>query len=187
MSKQARVTSIDAIREFKAALEVYQETVADCLDSLAIEVRRGLDWFQSDRMSYWPAQVRESSDCLTEAQNALERKQLTFGTNERPSATEEKQAVENAKRRRQYCEQRLANSKRWLRVISHDAEEFKGLIAKVNNLTTSDLPQAIATLERLASALDKYTRVQIPNRTSSGSTESSPLTAPEPKTNGENE
>lgn len=180
MGKKAQVTSISAIRDFKAALQTYQEALSDCLDSLGIEVRRGLSWIESDRMSYWPVQVRQSSDALTEAKNSLERKRLTLSGNDRPSCTEEKKAVEVAKNRLRYCEERLANSKYWLRIISHDAEEFQGLIAKVSHLTESDIPRAIAKLEQLATALDKYTQIQTNTRSTTKQNASSNSNEPQP-------
>jgi hypothetical protein len=167
--KTARVTSIEAIRTFQAALRKYQETLKDCLSLLSVEIDRAIQWIESDRMLYWPHQVRESSDALTEALNNLERKRLCIDSSDRPSCYDEKKAVERAKRRHQYCEQRLANAKRWLHVLRHDSEEFQGLIAKLGHFVENDLPRAIAKLDQFSVALEKYAATaQIPTAKEKG-------------------
>ena len=156
MNRTARVTSIEAVRAFKAALEKYQKALSDSLSSLSTETNRAVEWLEADRMAYWPNEVRDSSDELAEAKNALARKELSIGSDEKRSAYEEKKAVQKAKERQRYCQQRYNNTKHWLRIVGHDVDEFQGLLGSIGHFSESDLPKAIAKLEQLASALEKY-------------------------------
>ena len=158
MSRQADVNSIDSLRRFRLALQQYGETVQDVVTTLQCELQRAVDWFEQDRMSFWPAEVRRSNDRLVEALNQLEMKQLAVDRSDAPSCYDEKKAVENAKRRLRYAEERVQRTRHWLRVVKHEADEFKALLAKLGHLSESDLPRAAAALERMTQALDRYAK-----------------------------
>ena len=166
MNRTARVTSIEAVRAFKAALQKYQRAMSDSLSSMSAETNRAVEWLQSDMMAYWPNQVRDSSDELAEAKNALARKELSLGSDDKRSAYEEKKAVQQAKERHRYCQQRYNNTKHWLRIVGHDAEELQGMLGSVGHFAETDLPKAIAKLEQLATALEKYASLKSPSEKS---------------------
>jgi hypothetical protein len=157
MSHGAHVTSIDALRWFKAALQEYADVLQDTLATMQVEVQRGLDWFELDRMSYWPAEVRKAQERLVEAQNRLERKRLSFDPSDSPSCHEEEQAVRRARQRLRFAEQKVVISRSWLRRVRHDVDDFRNLLAKLHHLGDSDLPRAIAILTRMIRSLEKYT------------------------------
>jgi hypothetical protein len=58
MSRSAKVTSVEALQAFRGSLQKYQADVRDALVQLTIEVRRGLDWIENDRLQYWRRQYR---------------------------------------------------------------------------------------------------------------------------------
>ncbi len=158
MNRQADVNSIDSIRRFHLALQSYGETVQDAISTLQCELQRAVDWFEQDRMSFWPAEVRKANDQLAQARSQLEMKQLAIDRSNAPSCYDEKKAVERARRRLRYAEERVQKTRHWLRIVKHEADEFKGMLAKVGHLSDSDLPRAAAALERMTHALDRYAR-----------------------------
>lgn len=162
MNRQADVASIDSLRRFQASLQSYGETVQDVVAVMQCEVQRAVEWLEQDRMVYWPAQVRKATDQLNEAKNRLEMKQLTIDQSKPPSCYEEKKAVEVARRRLRYAEDRVQSTRHWLRVVKHEVEEFRGLLSKVQSLPDHDIPKAAAILGRMAQALDKYARQSSP-------------------------
>lgn len=166
MSGSAQVTSIDALRRFRSELIRYVETLQSCLDSLKSESNRGLDWVESDRLSYWPAQVRMAGEALVEAQNRLQAKQVTIRPEDRPPCTEEKKAVQLAKQRKAFTERQYANTRRWLPVVRHETEEFRGMLGKIANMVDCDLPKAIAVLQKMIEALDKYAESSVQSKSS---------------------
>lgn len=155
---QVQVDSIDVLRRFQAALREYAEAVQDVYGTLTLETQRTVDWVDHDRMSYWPAETRRATDQLTESLNALERKHVTVDRRDPPSCTEEKMAVAAARRRLREVEEKVAAVRRWSPLVKHQADEYRGVLAKLSHLVETDLPQAIAALERMATALEKYTK-----------------------------
>lgn len=155
---QVQVDSIAALRRFQAALREYAEAVQDVYGTLTLETQRTVDWVDHDRLAFWPAETRRATDRLTEALNALERKQVTVDRSDPPSCTEEKMAVAAARQRLREAEAKVASVRRWVPLVKHQADEYRGVLAKLSHLVETDLPQAIAALERMASALEKYTQ-----------------------------
>jgi hypothetical protein len=157
MSRQVDVSSISALRRFQAALRAYAETVQDVLAGLQTESQRSLDWVEARRLSYWPRQLQAAGEGLTAALNRLEMKQLTLDGRDAPSCTEERQDVHRARERLRYSEEQLSRIRQLAPRVQHQADEYQGVLAKLAQLIEGDVPRAIATLDRMATALEKYT------------------------------
>lgn len=162
MSRQAQVASIEALRSFRAALQEYNEIVREALISLQTEVQRGRDWCECDRMPYWQAEVHTAQEALVEALNRLERKRLSFDPNDTPSCHEEEAAVQRIRHRLRYAEGKVQVTRRWLQRIRYETDQFRNLLAKLQDLADNELPRAVAALGRRLQALDKYTQTPPP-------------------------
>lgn len=156
MNRQVNVASVAALRRFQAALRDYAESVQEVLATLVLETQHSVDWVETDRMAHWPSEVRRASDALIESLNRLERKQLTVDRGDPPSCTEEKEAVQVSRQRLRMCEEKVAATRRWNHKIHHQADEYRGVSAKLSYIAETQLPQASSTLDRMASALEKY-------------------------------
>jgi hypothetical protein len=156
MARAADVKSVHAVRAFKKDLIDFQNVLRQTLELLLNDVRRGIEWLESDRARYWPAQIRRASDAMSEARVNLERCLLATREDQRRSCTDEKKVLERAHRRLAYAEQKVRVTKHWLRVVRHEADEFHSRLARLQHMAEHDLPRGIAQLERLARALDKY-------------------------------
>ena len=99
MGRAADVKSVSAVRAFKADLLEFQSALRQTLEVLLADVHRGVEWLESDRTAYWPAQVRRASDAVSEARINLERCMLAAQSDERRSCYDEKKAFERAKQR----------------------------------------------------------------------------------------
>lgn len=153
----ANVKSIESIRHFRADLQDYRDSVRQSLDILTTEISRAIDYFESDRSAYWPAQERMASDQLSEARTNLGRCQMTTRDGQQRSCVEEKKAFQKAKDRLQLAREKVKATKKWLQIVQHEADQFKSRLAQLSYLADTDLPHAIALLERLANRLDRYT------------------------------
>jgi hypothetical protein len=40
--------------------------------------------------------------------------------------------------------------------VQHQADEYRGILAKLSQLVETDIPRAVAALDRMASSLEKY-------------------------------
>jgi len=171
VKKSANITSTDAVRFFKAALQQYEADVRDAITQLLLETRRAVEWVEHDRAQYWPRQFRRASDAVVEARNALERAESAIRPEDKRSSYEHKLAFEKAKRRLRMTEQKIRAVRKWRVEVNHEVDEFEGRLARLTNFLDSDFPRAIATLQRMAAALDKYTERAAPTEAGSASIE----------------
>ena len=156
MAKAAHVTSIDEVRFFKAALAEFEASIRDALTQLSLEIRREIDWLEHDRSKYWPREARRASDRVSEARIALERCELAIDPDDRRGCYDEKKALQKAKQRLRLCEEKIPLVHKWVLKVKHEADEFSMQTAKMTHTLDADLPKAVASLSRMAKALEKY-------------------------------
>src|SRR5258708_38636071 len=75
MRTPARVTSVDALGDFRAALDAFRADALDALTALDLEVRRTFDWL-ADQRRFWQKTRRECPDAPTRARAELAPKQM---------------------------------------------------------------------------------------------------------------
>ena len=155
MRPPARVTSIDLLRDWLAALATFRADAQDALTTAALEVRRTFDWLE-DRKKTWSKAVRERYDEVTQAKSALSRKQWVLPGDRQPDITEEIKALRLAQRRLAEAEDKVACTRRWAPALARAVEEFEGPIRKLADLLEGDLPKAGGLLERLIADLEAY-------------------------------
>ena len=186
MTPPVQVTSIDALRHFKLALEEFQAESRDAVTQLLLEMRRGVDWIEHDRTRYWPRAMQQASDAVIEARNNLERAELSFRPEDKRSCYEQKIALEKAKRRLRLTEEKVRAVRRWRVEVHREADKFHGGLSKLANSLDMDLPRALAALERMAVALDRYTERSAPVESPGGAETASPAAlGPTPAGDGE--
>jgi hypothetical protein len=159
MAQSANVTSIDAIRLIRLALQTFQSEAENALMQLELEGRRPSSWIE-ERGNYWVREARKASDKQSECRIALDRAEMTTSAEESKYAYDERKALEKAKNRLRLCEEKIQKVKRWRSVIHKEVEEFESQVAKLERFFDFDLVQAIAQLGRMAESLDKYVQLQ---------------------------
>ena len=157
MSGAANLTSIETIRLLKVAVQEFEFDVREAITQLLLEVRRELDWIENDRGRYWPREFQRASDGVAEARHELERREMALRAEDKRSCYEAKLALDAAKRRMRLTEQKLRAVRRWRVAVHRETDQFEGRMARLNDFLDSELQRALATLDRLASALDRYT------------------------------
>lgn len=162
MSGSAHITSTDAVREFRAALQEYEADVRDAIDQLLLELRRSLDWVEHDRARYWPAEARRASDGVVQARQDLERCEMAIRAEDRRSCYEQRMALEKAKQRLRLCEHKVRAVRRWRVSVEKEADSLHGRMLKLTDFLDTEFPRALAALQRMATALEKYTERTMP-------------------------
>jgi hypothetical protein len=178
--RAANLTSTEAIRTLKIALQQFAESARKALVQFELESRRPLDWIEHDRTLYWPRQMHLASDALNEARMALARCELTINEDDRRSCYDERKALEKAKRRLRLTEEKIDAVRRWRVLVRKEVEEFQTQIAKLNWYLDSDFLRGIAALQRMGQALDEYTSRLGP---SAAPTSPAATDSPKPSTN----
>lgn len=160
MSGTANVRSIDALKDFRAALLVFSQQVNDALITMQDQTMHALDWVENDRPRYWRQSVLDSHDLIAAKRVELEQAMLRkSGFDHRPSLIEEKEALAAAKRRLAYCQQKVQIVKQTGIELRHESDEFVGRMSQLLRLVETDLPKMVAMLEHMVLALEKYSEV----------------------------
>ena len=190
MKPGADVNSIDALRAFRAELVRYLHDLAATLEMLNIQSNRANDWIESDRARYWPRQIKRAEDALVEARNALLRCKMASVEGQNKSCVDEKKTVERWVKRLRYCEQTVRDLSGWRQKMRHQTDEFTTRISRLATYAENDLPKAIASLDRMIKALEKYTQTATPSsypaaRQSESSAQSTPSSSANPVDNAD--
>ncbi len=162
MTDSANVTSLDAIRKFRQSLLRFAEEASDAVVGLQMEVTRALEWLEHDRPHYWKAQIRKCQEQVSQARAELERAKTKQVAGHRPSCYEEKKALELAKRRLEYAQQKLEAVKRWTVLVRDEINEYRGRLGPMERCLETDLPRIVALVEKQIAALEAYLQVQAP-------------------------
>jgi hypothetical protein len=96
---------------------------------------------------------------------------MALRAEDKRSCYEAKLALEAAKRRMRLCETKSRAVRKWIVTVHREADQFEGRLARLNDYLDTDIPRALATLERMAAALDRYTEMRRPQERSSGTTD----------------
>lgn len=156
MKPAAHVQSLEAILLFRQVLAEYQSELREAATALSLELQRAMDWIEHDRPRYWNAQFQQASERLTEARGELERCETSIRPEDRPSCLVQKKAYERAKRRLRLTEEKQRLVRHWRIALQQEAQGFRSRLAKIRDVADTDLPRALAALDRIIAALERY-------------------------------
>lgn len=156
MSTHANVRSLDAVQNFRPALARFEEDAGSALAALRMEVHRTIDWFEHDCPAYWQQQIRKSFDLVAECRTQLARKQMMKVAGRTPDCTDEKLALQRAKRRLEMAQEKLEIVRKWAIKVRRASDEFMSQLSELDRTVTSDMPRMIAHLDRIVTALEEY-------------------------------
>lgn len=168
MSGPAYVQNTEAIERLKGSLAKFSHQVGEGLTELEAEMRRMLDWLEHDRPRYWKNAVREAWDGVAQAKQNLQRCLMYPIGDERPSCTEERDALKQAEAHLAYCEQKVERLKAWCRELRHELFEYEGRVTQLKEVTEVDVPQAMATLGKILDRIAEYQLLQASRSESRG-------------------
>jgi len=159
MAERARVHAIEAVSGFRPALVQFVEECRAALVSAEADAGRTASRIQSVQHPYWKKQIRVRTDELNRARSELVMKQAMNDPDEARSTVEERKAVEKAKRRVAEAEEKVRACKHWVRVLNKEQSKFRSEVAALKRVLDMDMPRAIAELDRMALALEEYTKL----------------------------
>lgn len=184
MTTAARVTSIDAVREFRAALLSFLHDARDALLSVELENRRALEWMTEGQPNHWQNEIRRGEDAVQRAKDDLHRCRASpLPGGDTPSCMEEKKTLERAQQRLAHAREKAEATRRWARTVQHEIIEYTGRANQLHGALDADLPAAVAFLDRALASLDAYaSSVPAPERAASTAGEPPTLPVEELKT-----
>lgn len=161
MSQFAHVTSLDVLRDFKAALAEFAEQANQALSEAQSDVQRTIWWIQNDRHAHWQREIKKRTDKVAQAKAELFKKQLE-SNDARTSAVVERKNLQKAQNALEEAEEKLRRVKKWHQVLERELMLFKAGCAQVSGAVQGDLPMALGRMDRMIDSLEAYVRLAAP-------------------------
>lgn len=170
MPERAKVSSLEAVENFRARLIVYRDKARRVLDEVTDETIRTRVWLESDCPNRMEAELRRLNRELERRQQELFSAQIAILQD---ASAVQQMAVVKARRAIREAEAKLQVIKGWKRQFDHQVEPLARQAEKLSHTLSHDLGHAIASLAETIKTLSEYAEISM-----------SP--APAPKTSEEN-
>ena len=163
MSQQADVKSIETLAFVRSAFAAFAHESGQALSEIEIQGQRAVEWICVDRAAHWKAEIRRMTDLVNKAIKDLEhcRTFKKVGDNT-PSCIEEKKALEKARQKLAWAEQKAEAVRRWTPVVQQQFRETCVRLVRFRDVIDVDCPRAMAQLEKMLRSLEAYTQVSSP-------------------------
>jgi len=164
MRQEARVNSVVALKEFRAALAKFAETASAALDEVHSDIQRTQSWLLEDRRRHWKNQVRLRQERYVQAKLALKRKGIfdLALAGARTSAIDEKKALAIAERQLREAERREARTRSWILQLEKELSDYRAATQGLSGAIDTDIPNARARLEKMVESLEAYVALAPP-------------------------
>ncbi len=152
----------DVIRDFRAHLARFLHAAATALGGSGGELHRVRDWLWNVQRPYWQNQLRHRHEAYAAARRTwmdaeIEVRQAASSRGpRRQDATDERFAMERARRARDQAEKRCTTVRYWLARLDRDGAPLAHTCQGHDLALARAGAQALAQLERLAGHIDAY-------------------------------
>lgn len=163
MSRAARVTSIDAVRELREALSEFGKDAREHLAAADATLRRTSDWL-NERLKHWQRELRVRQEEMSRAKSELYRREQMKKQGIAPGTAEQDKAFRIAQARAKEAEDKIKNCRRWQPQWQHAMNEYQGAIRSLQNALNLNLVHALNMLENKLAALEAYLATEPPAR-----------------------
>lgn len=161
MSESAQVSSIDALRQFRAKLCEFGVNALESLAAVEMEIRHVEAWL-AQQVKNWQLQIRDRGEDVARAKAALIRHKWGSKDGKGVGTTEVEMEVKLAKRRLEEAEAKIEVTRRWQRQLPKAVHEYEGPARQLTGYLEADLKQVLAMLDRMTTALEAYTAIAAP-------------------------
>jgi hypothetical protein len=155
MQPPAHVTSLDLLRDFRAALATFRADAQDALAAVELDIRKACDWLAEQRQ-FWQRQVREWQDRVTQAKSELNQRQMVLPGERVPDCTQQIKALRLAQQRLAHAEEQVERARRWEPALRQAVDEYQGPARQLGAMLDADVPRSAALLDRLLASLEAY-------------------------------
>ena len=165
MNGSARVHSIEALADLRAALCQFGQSVSGALEEAISEVQRALMWLTLEQQQHWQGQVRRRSEAYAQAKLTLNRKRDLEASpvGGHYSYVDERKALAQAERALAEAQSKYRNVQRWAVKLDQEAFTFKMVLRGLLDTVELDVPNALSDIDAMVMALEKYLSVAPPS------------------------
>lgn len=161
MAEQAKVTSVEAIEQFRVALILFLSQARPALEEISGEISRAKSWLQNDQRRFWENELRVRGRKLEEAQQELFSARLSSF---QETTSLQQMTVNRWQRAVRDAEEKLARLKKWDRELENRSEPLVKQAEQFHTFLTTEMPKAIAYLVQTVKTLEAYASVAPPTK-----------------------
>ena len=159
MAERAKITSVEAVQQFRTDLLVFLGKARPALEEASSEVLRTRVWLEVEQRNLWDAQLRRRRRKLEEAEAALFSAKMSIA---QVASSAQQMAVARARREVAEAEEKLRTIKRWERDYENRTQPLLKQVEKLSSFLTTDVPNASALLAAIVDTLQKYASIAPP-------------------------
>ena len=153
MPGQAKITSVEAIELFRAALIVFTSQARPALEEVSGEGLRMRLWLENDQRRFWENERRVRNRKLEQARQELFSARLSQF---QESTSLQLMVVHRAEQAVRDAEEKLARLKKWDRELENRSAPLLKEVDQLHSFLTAEMPRAIAYLGQVVKTLDAY-------------------------------
>src|SRR5690348_8517940 len=132
MSRVAKVSDIDVLKEFRLSLLKFTEKATSAMGEADSEVQRVGMWLENEQTAFWASELRKRQTAVEKAKEALRLKQIFKSpTGGKQSTVDEEKALAIANRRMAEAVEKAANVKKWIRQLHKESHLYRGSMARL--------------------------------------------------------
>lgn len=151
----ARVYNVDILVDLKNAFLTFTQKGKDALGAVEMDIYRTMDWL-GDQQVYWKSMVRKGEDDVFRAKSELARRKMVRVGDRPADTTEQEKALKKAMEKLEFAQEKLNHTRRWLRNLPEQIDEYKGRAQQLASALDGDLPKIDALLESKIISLQEY-------------------------------
>lgn len=161
MEQQAKVTSVDALENFRASLILFLSKGKPALEEVMHEVVRTRLWIENEQRTYWEREIKTRRRKLEQAQAELFSARIS--KIQEVSAAQQL-AVHHAQRALDAAQDKMRMLKKWSRELENRADPLVKQIEQLHGFLMTDMAKAVSFLAEAVKILQSYAEVSIGTR-----------------------
>jgi chromosome segregation ATPase len=161
MEQQAKVTSVDALENFRASLILFLSKAKPVLEEVMHEVVRTRLWIENEQRTFWEREIKTRRRKLEQAQAELFSARIS---KIQEASAAQQMAVHHAQRAIQAAEEKMRMLKKWNRELENRADPLVKQIEQLHGFLMNDMGKAVVFLAEAVKILQSYAEVSIGTR-----------------------
>lgn len=156
----ADVRSIDALRDWQAALARYRSDAQETLSGIAIEIRRVYEWL-AEQQAQWRQAIRQCEEEVVQAKAELAARRFPGFDGRMPDTTVQERNLRRAEARLEHAHERVRACRSWeAKLPALVDEQYHAPARRLGNFLDGDMVRGMAVLDRQVAALERYAELQ---------------------------
>ena len=156
MSPGADVRSIDGLREWLAAAQIFGHDAGEALGGTQMEIRRAFDWI-AEQGQLWERACRVGEQEVVQAKAELAARRFPNFDGKMPDTTVQERNLRRAEDKLDHARSQVVKCRAWAGRLPKIVEEsFTGRGRRLQNFLEGELPRTLAQLSRRIESLEQY-------------------------------